>query len=184
MKILVVDDVGYTRHFHARLLEKFGHNVLAVEGGLQALQMLKQDMSIDVVLTDLMMPGMDGVELYKNAMRIGRVCDGGNAIPPAFILMTAIHPGVNGQQRDVEKLRMAKELGFLEVLFKPVDPDQLKSAIENAMHARGKRVVDTVETIRRLRDNVDQLLAEESSEGLATFMDALRGELARLEARQ
>ena len=181
MKILVVDDVGYTRHFHVRLLQKFGHDVLSAETGPQALKMLERDMSIDVVLTDLMMRDMDGVELYKASMRISRVIDGGNAPAPVFILMTALRPGGNSQQKDIEKLRMAKENGFLDVLYKPIEPEQLRSVLDNIKYARGKAAVDVVGSLRRATETVDQLLTNKDLEASTTYADGLRAQLDRLE---
>lgn len=181
MKILVVDDVGYTRHFHVRLLQKFGHDVLSAETGPQALKMLERDISIDVVLTDLMMRDMDGVELYKSSMRISRVIDGGNAPTPVFILMTALRPGGNSQQKDIEKLRMAKEIGFLDVLYKPIEPEQLRSVLDNIKYARGKAAVDVVGSLRRTTETVDQLLTNKDLEASTTYADGLREQLDRLE---
>lgn len=181
MKILVVDDVGYTRHFHVRLLQKFGHDVLAAETGPQALKILERDMGIDVVLTDLMMRDMDGVELYKAAQRISRVVDGGNAPAPVFILMTALRPGGNSQQKDIEKLRMAKEIGFLDVLYKPIEPEQLRHVLENVKYARGKTAVDVTGAIRRVTETVDLLVANEDPETTAQFQACLREQLERLD---
>ncbi len=181
MKVLVVDDVGYTRHFHVRLLQKFGHDVLSAEGGAQALKILERDLSVDIVLTDLMMRDMDGVELYKNSLRISRVLDGGQATPPAFILMTALRPGGTSQQKDIEKLRIAKEIGFLDVLYKPIEPELLKATLDNVKFARGKQVVDTVSTVRRIEETVNQLIAQQDLDTSNTFMESLRGQLERLE---
>ncbi|HET6426125.1 MAG TPA: response regulator [Planctomycetaceae bacterium] len=181
MKILVVDDVGYTRHFHVRLLQKFGHDVLSAETGPQALKMLERDMGIDVVLTDLMMRDMDGVELFKAALRISRVVDGGNAPSPVFILMTALRPGGNSQQKDIEKLRMAKEIGFIDVLYKPIEPEQLRSVLENVKFARGKIAVDVAGASRRVTETVDHLVTGDDLEASTKFVDCLRTQLERLE---
>ena len=181
MKVLVVDDVGYTRHFHVRLLQKVGYDVLSTEGGPQALKMLERDLSIDVVLTDLMMRDMDGVELFKNSMRISRVLDGGQATPPVFILMTALRPGGTSQQKDIEKLRMAKEIGFLDVLYKPIEPDLLKSTFESVKFARGNKAIDIVSAVRRVEEIVSQLLEQKDLEASSTFIDQLRSQLDRLE---
>ncbi len=182
MKVLVVDDVGYTRHFIVRLLEKFGCEVLSADSGPQALRMLERDLNIDVVLTDLMMRDMDGVELYKGSLRISRVLDGGSAEAPVFFLMTALRPGGNSQQKDLEKLRMAKEIGFIDVLYKPVEPEQLKLAIENVKYARGKKEVDIAGASRRLQDTVDQLISAKDAAAVDTFIESLQKQLERLES--
>jgi len=65
IKILVVDDVGYVRHYLDQLLTQNGHVVLIAPSGIEAVTILKQDMAIGLVVTDLLMPGMDGIELFK-----------------------------------------------------------------------------------------------------------------------
>lgn len=181
MKVLVVDDIGYTRHFHVRLLQKFGYDVQSADGGPQALKMLERDLSIDVVLTDLMMRDMDGVELFKNSMRISRVLDGGQATPPLFILMTALRPGGTSQQKDIEKLRMAKEIGFLDVLYKPIEADHLKETLSNVQYARGTKKVDVVGASRRVEEAVNELISQKDEETMNTFLETLRAQLERLE---
>ena len=184
MKILVVDDVGYARHFHVRLLQKFGYDVQSAETGPQALRMLERDMTIDVVLTDLMMRDMDGVELYKNVMRISRMVDGGQATPPVFLLMTALRPGTNSQQKDVEKLRMAKEIGFAEVLYKPIEPEVLRKTLESVKFARGREVIDIAGYIKRIEEAVSKIIATQDSSAAEQYIRALYDNQSKLEAAQ
>lgn len=61
--VLVVDDEPKVRQFIAEALEHRGYDVLAAEGGLQALELLKLHHA-DVILLDLMMPVMEGYEVY------------------------------------------------------------------------------------------------------------------------
>lgn len=181
MKVLVVDDVGYTRHFHVRLLQKFGHEVLSAESGPQALTLLERDASIDVVLTDLMMREMDGVELFK-AARVARTADSGHLLAPVFILVTALQPGGNSHHKDIEKLRMAKEIGFLDVLYKPIDAEQLRTVLDNARFARGNVEIDVTNPVRMVTSTVEQLIHAKDAEASTKFIECLRTELNRLEA--
>ncbi|GAB1344021.1 hybrid sensor histidine kinase/response regulator [Gemmatimonas sp.] len=59
--ILVVDDEPLVRNAFARVLERAGHHVLRAGDGREALNVLRSDI-VDLVITDLMMPGMNGVE--------------------------------------------------------------------------------------------------------------------------
>jgi signal transduction histidine kinase/CheY-like chemotaxis protein len=59
--ILVVDDEPLVRNAFARVLERAGHHVLRAGDGREALNLLRSDI-VDLVITDLMMPGMNGVE--------------------------------------------------------------------------------------------------------------------------
>lgn len=182
MKVLVVDDVGYSRHYHSRLLQKFGFQAETAETGAQALKMLERDMTIGVVLTDLMMREMDGVELFKRSLRINRLVDGGSADPPAFILMTALRPGQDAsQQKDLEKIRMAKDIGFIDVLFKPIEPEALKNTLDTIKYARGKVAIDTSGAVKRVAETIARLIAEKQMEDAERFLDDLRTELERLD---
>jgi CheY-like chemotaxis protein len=62
-RILVVDDQESMRHMLADLLEMMGHESRTVQSGIEALEQLGDD--VDLVITDLNMPEMDGLELMK-----------------------------------------------------------------------------------------------------------------------
>jgi len=66
--ILYAEDDADMRRFFEKALEKAGHNVIACSDGERALRALKfADGAFDLLLTDIMMPGVDGIELAKQA---------------------------------------------------------------------------------------------------------------------
>jgi CheY-like chemotaxis protein len=65
LKILLVDDEDLVRTGTAEMLRDLGHVVCEAEGGAEALQRLTTDGPVDVVVTDYMMPHMDGAELAR-----------------------------------------------------------------------------------------------------------------------
>lgn len=66
--ILYAEDDDVMRRFFEKALEKAGHNVVACADGERALTALKfADGAFDLLLTDIMMPGLDGIELAKHA---------------------------------------------------------------------------------------------------------------------
>lgn len=66
--ILYAEDDDAMRQFFEKALEKAGHNVIACADGERALRALKfADGAFDLLLTDIMMPGLDGIELAKQA---------------------------------------------------------------------------------------------------------------------
>ncbi len=66
--ILYAEDDDGMRRFFEKALEKAGHHVIACADGERALRALKfADGAFDMLLTDIMMPGMDGIELAKQA---------------------------------------------------------------------------------------------------------------------
>ncbi len=66
--ILYAEDDDAMRRFFEKALEKAGHHVIACSDGERALRALKfADGAFDLLLTDIMMPGLDGIELAKQA---------------------------------------------------------------------------------------------------------------------
>jgi CheY-like chemotaxis protein len=61
--VLVVDDVESVRRLIRRVLEHVGHHVLEARDGVEALACLAENPAIELILTDLRMPNMDGWEL-------------------------------------------------------------------------------------------------------------------------
>ena len=64
MRIMIVDDELSNRRTLEVLLKREGHQVRSASNGIEALQLLQQSSS-DVVITDLRMPNMDGMELLS-----------------------------------------------------------------------------------------------------------------------
>jgi signal transduction histidine kinase/CheY-like chemotaxis protein len=65
--ILLVDDEDVVRLATADMLEDVGYSVLQADSGPAALAMLRNGRSIDLLITDYLMPGMNGVELIRHA---------------------------------------------------------------------------------------------------------------------
>ncbi len=63
--ILVVDDEGAVRRFALRVLEREGYRVLEARDGLEALELIKEGHQFDAVVSDIVMPRMNGVELMQ-----------------------------------------------------------------------------------------------------------------------
>ena len=64
MRILIAEDDAVTRRVLQRAVEQLGHEALVAGDGLDAWQQLQQE-TVDVVLSDWMMPGIDGGELCR-----------------------------------------------------------------------------------------------------------------------
>lgn len=69
-KVLAVDDDDAIRTIAEHLLKELGYEVLVAAGGPEALDMLTRDEGIDLLFTDVVMPGMDGGELAERARLI------------------------------------------------------------------------------------------------------------------
>jgi CheY-like chemotaxis protein len=143
MRILVVDDVGLIRRQLDHELTRHGHTSISVASAREALSLLKQDTTIDVVLTDLLMPGMDGIELFKVARTIDRFNDAGPVPPPPFILITAVRR-TDARSKEAEMLKQADDLGFLAVMQKPVDYYSLLSTLATIQTGKSERFESAV----------------------------------------
>ena len=69
IRILLAEDDTSMREYLKRALERTGYDVVAVDSGTTAMPMLESE-SFDLLLTDIVMPGMDGIELAQEAGKI------------------------------------------------------------------------------------------------------------------
>jgi CheY-like chemotaxis protein len=187
MKILVVDDVGYIRHFLQLGLTKAGHHVLTASDGVEALQHLKSDPGIQVVLTDLIMPAMDGIELFKQSQLVDRFNDNGPVPPPAFFLMTSLRPSNSLVTRDATRLQDAVAIGFVAVFTKPVAIDELNSRLkqlENEINdPNAKGAASATALLERLNDLMAMMRSTLGETALKKAKAQLTAEATLIESR-
>jgi CheY-like chemotaxis protein len=84
MKILIVDDDSFSGELAAAILESEGHDCQCVEGGITALEVLAESPGFELVVSDMNMPLLSGLELYSELRGLG------NQTP--FILLTGDDP--------------------------------------------------------------------------------------------
>jgi two-component system, cell cycle response regulator CpdR len=70
--VLLVDDDPLVRWLTAEMLEDLGCQVVTAENGWEALDLLRRHREIQILLTDINMPGMDGYELARKALDVRR----------------------------------------------------------------------------------------------------------------
>ncbi|MFH0959273.1 MAG: sigma-54 dependent transcriptional regulator [Pseudomonadota bacterium] len=133
--ILVVDDERNYLFVLEDLLTDEGYKVVTASSGNEALEKLKE-FQVDAVLTDIKMPGMNGVELLE------RVIASDPGLP--VILMTAF--------AEVDQAVSAMKKGALDHIQKPFDNDDIKSAVARAVQ---KRVMD--QNHRKIASNSDEV---------------------------
>jgi adenylate cyclase len=112
--ILAVDDLPENRDLVSRLLSKVGHTVITAESGEEALELL-ETMGVDVVLLDLMMPGITGSEVLQRLKEDDRL----RATPVIMI---------SGRQ-DMDQIVACIEAGADDYLLKPFNPVLLQARI-------------------------------------------------------
>jgi len=114
MKILLVEDEKISRITLTQTLVKEGYDVTSSEDGRQGLALLQSD-HFDVLITDLRLPGVNGMELLKTAKEKLPNC--------IVVLMTAY--------ATVENAVEALKLGAYDYLTKPFTPDRLLSMLSH-----------------------------------------------------
>jgi len=115
-RVLLIEDDLDTGESIQAMLELMGHEVTWAHQGREALTLMQQQGTPDLILTDILMPEMDGIE---SILHIGKLNPG-----LAIIAMTA--------QRDAPYLRAATLFGAKATLYKPFSIQDLKDAIAKA----------------------------------------------------
>jgi DNA-binding NtrC family response regulator len=115
--ILIVDDSESALYMLKMQLEEWGHTVLAATSGHDALALLATE-TVDLVLSDQVMPGMDGIELLHAVKELDK------DIP--FIMLTA-HGSIHQAVASIIK-------GADNYLEKPYEPEELHASISRAVH--------------------------------------------------
>src|SRR5437867_2008665 len=151
-KILVVDDEQSMAQFLAIVLRKEGYQVSTVQNGRDALEKVKTD-GLDVVITDIRMPGMDGIQLLQGIKKI----DPGLPV----VIMTAYA----SQQSAID----AVNLGAFQYLIKNAKNDEIKLVVRNAIEMRKVRVENQFLQRERRRGHDEKTIIGTSDEMVRIF---------------
>jgi CheY-like chemotaxis protein len=119
-KVLIVDDDIRNIFALTSVLERHNMVVVAAETGRDAIACLQQEPGIDVVLMDIMMPEMDGIDTMRAIRRL-----------PAFKALPIIAVTAKAMKGDREK---CIEAGAWDYLSKPVDTEQMLAVLRAWLH--------------------------------------------------
>jgi len=128
LKLLLAEDNPVNQKVIGKILERAGHDVVMVENGQEALEKLEQDGGFDIVICDMHMPVMGGIE----AMKMYRFTQPGNRIP--FLILTA--------NATTEARQECDEAGADGFLTKPIQAHALYQALNELMEARKSAPVE------------------------------------------
>jgi DNA-binding response OmpR family regulator len=146
--ILVVDDEGAIRYSISKTLQRVGYQVHTAASGEEALEMMSNQ-EYDVVLTDIRMPGLTGVELLAEIKL---------QAPDAVVILLT---GYASLETAIESLR----LGAHDYLVKPSSSQDIRQSVsegvERARNMKHRRLL-----LRTIRDNVEELTGERIEEDL------------------
>jgi putative nucleotidyltransferase with HDIG domain len=141
-KILVVDDEEAIREVVSTLLESQGYDCTTVNNGLLAREYLKKN-SVDLVLSDMVMPEMDGLSLLEWARK--------HDPDVPVIMVTAMH--------DLSTALEAIRRGAYDYILKPFEKDQLYLGVRRALELR-HLVLENRNYQRNLEELVEQRTAQ------------------------
>ena len=116
--ILLAEDERGVREFVSRALERDGHHVTAVGDGVEALEALSES-GFDLLLTDIMMPEMDGIAL---ALKVA------DSYPDLRVLMMTGYAHERQRAYNLDAL-------IHDVVAKPFTLIQIREATQNALNA-------------------------------------------------
>ncbi|HHT9138317.1 MAG TPA: response regulator [Candidatus Wunengus sp. YC60] len=143
--ILVVDDMQSALFLSEGILQDEGYHAEIAQNGQEVLDRLKQK-HFDIIVADLHMPGMDGIELLNNIKKLD--------IKTLVIIMTA--------RPSIESAITAFRHGAYDYITKPIDPDTIINTIQRGLEKRHIEV-NTDKLLRRIHDLRQQMINENTS---------------------
>ena len=117
--LLVDDEVPFVETMTKRLTKR-NLEIMAAFSGTEALNLLKEDESIEVIILDVKMPGMDGIETLREIKK---------SHPLAEVIMLTGHA-------TVETAILGMKFGAFDYLMKPCDMDVLMSKVTEAVQKK------------------------------------------------
>ena len=167
-KVLVVDDEKIIRHVCQMSLQKAGFEVETVENGLSALELLRHTDDIGIVITDMKMPGMSGLELLEHIKR--------DFTHIEVIIMTGY--------ATIESAITAMKLGAYDFILKPLQADQIRMVVNKCrekiqLSNENLALRRAYQKLREVQIMKDKFLAITSHE-LRTPVSHLKGYLSIL----
>jgi len=112
LKVLIAEDDAISRMILKKSVEKFGHECLVAEDGEEAWELFQNTPEVDVVISDWMMPGIDGPEFCRRVRAMN------TDLYTFFVFLTALG--------DKEHLLEGMRAGADDYLAKPLDREQLQ----------------------------------------------------------
>ena len=125
MKILIIDDDPSNRNLLREFFATEGYDVATASDGDEGLKKILSERP-SLVITDVLMPGMDGFQLLRAIRRNEALKD----LPVLFY---------TGSYLDEEDQKLAREIGVTRYLAKPMEPDRLITVVEEILGPQGPK---------------------------------------------
>ena len=163
MNILVAEDEAIALKRSKYFLEKWGHSVITVQNGLEALEEFLSS-KIDLVITDWMMPEMDGLELVRHIRSRTET-------PFAYVILLT-------SREDKKDIVNALDTGVDDYIIKPFDPAELQARVNV-----GVRMVSMERSLMEFRTSLEKIVRRQTSAIRQTQEETIIRLLSALESR-
>jgi DNA-binding response OmpR family regulator len=169
-KILIVDDEEALRKSLAEILQLEGYDVVATDTGESALNLLVRE-EVDLILLDLKMPGMDGMEVFENVNRLA---------PETRVILLTAHGSLESA---IEALR----LGAHDYILKPASTRTILNSIARGLARRTEQqhkrmLLEQLDaSIQRLKDMEGMDAAPANEQSLLSLDDGVMMDFGRRE---
>jgi CheY-like chemotaxis protein len=122
VRVLIVEDSPLVRKMYGLVFSKREHELTAAEDGRKALSAISQSSKpYDLILLDLRMPDMDGVEFI-------RIVRKNSVLARIPIVLTTAEPD------DSDLMHQARALGVAAIVHKPWKPHELRDVVQSVLH--------------------------------------------------
>jgi CheY-like chemotaxis protein len=121
--ILIVDDESQVVEVFQEALQQAGYSVSAAENGRKAIELI-QTSKFDLVLLDIVMPDMDGIEVLRELLKAESKLK--------VIAMSGM--------LDSQFLRVAQHLGAVAAIYKPISLEALRTMVSQILNDEGKAI--------------------------------------------
>ena len=142
ISLLFVDDEPVILSYFSNFALKYGYKADTVASGKEALALLAS-VSYDMVITDVLMPGMSGIQLLKNLQK---------SFPDIPVIIITSDPSIESAMESLK-------LGAMDYVVKPIDPKKLNHTIRRALHQRTLEIEN-----RNYRESLEKLVEARTRE--------------------
>ncbi len=163
MRVLIAEDDFTSRNILTAILKKWHHDPVVTKDGVEAWAVLQQPDAPKLILLDLDMPGMEGLEVCR------RLRENESSNPPYVILLTG-----RGEKRDIVQ---GLEAGANDYIAKPYDNAELQARI-----GVGQRMIELQASLMEARNALEYLAMHDPLTGIfnrRAILDRLKAELSR-----
>jgi putative nucleotidyltransferase with HDIG domain len=162
-KILIVDDEDAIRSLFVEALEELGYRCDVAANGLEALEKFYRVRDYDVVLLDIQMPKLNGIETLKKLKAYS---------PDLSIIMVSA-------SRDIENVRAALKEGAYDYVFKPFNVTDVDTVIRRAIERS-----NLVKANKDYQKNLEKKVIEQTEELVRAYSGTLEAMILALDLRE